>query len=920
MSYETFSKQTRSQKFILGHVESKKQHKIFDVFSVNVFSKITDFFVVGVSENGTSYIQNNSTSLGLGEFFYDIINSTLYIRTFDDQEPKTKSIFITFKHFYSNIPINLPFDLSTGAEVYYDDLINSIGDLKLEIDFENTGIALETDSSISLNNNSGYFDSIFDTHIWENQKCFFYSWNQSINVVDSKLIYKGIVKDKSFSEKEFKLNLRDQLSELKQTLDLPKFSTLDGILDQGTIGKSKRLIFGKVDQIKTTGIDKVIDGYLLTGLMTGSADRNLLTGKLSALITQTVISGTGTLFLTELSIGDKIKVISGFSEFTYEVLSIPSNILINITSAITATFSLAEGRNQDVLNNIIDGVGTDFVNEVSPSDNVKITINQTDYIFPVEQVVSSTQLILSEEISENFTSSQMINEPVVPYRRKNRKWSIAGHRLHEFSCLIVNVLNAVTVEVDFIGDIEENDLIVINNQTYIVTGVSGLKIRINQGLPLTVSSGDSVVKIPVRKVHSGNTEIVADRDYSVINTTEAILEIDDLAEFNIAKTKNLTVSFSFVNGSSVVNSLSTIVDLTTIIKTRDWIKARRIDAPEWYEVLSVDVTQIVLRSNFLGATANNSVQLKSPDYIYDNSIILCDCLGLENNLEWIRTPSQAVKYLVEEINVLNIDINSFDESLSKCGFELSLFYPKESGQLPNIRTMISDINQSCFGSLYLNNSFEFAYSILNSDKPDDLDILKDDDILSFSVSTKNSIVNRVELTYRDFTSSVSGQKANKLYELESEFVNQSSGIKNTLQVNAYLYRDSDAETMAQRWLFFRGLTQSIVKVNSKLNLSGKTLNDKMFLDLRRLYLRYGGNDRKKIGVINSITKDEQGTIVQFNDLGNVFNRVPAIAPDSELDYSLSTDDSIAKWGYIVDNLLNTPDISSENELGNNLIG
>lgn len=920
MSYESFANKTRSQKFILCHIESKKQYKVFDDTLDPVFSRSVDYFVSNVSENGTQLIEAFNNSLSSGQFFYDNINGILYLRTSDDSNPSTKNIFLTHKHFYSNIPINLPHDLDSGYDVYYDDLINNIGSLKLEIDFENTGIALETDSSINLQNNSGYFDPIFDTHIWENQKASFYSWGQELALNESKLIYSGTIKDKSFSSSEFKLNLRDQLSELKQVLELPKFSSIDGEIDSATNGKSKRLIFGKVDKIKTTGIDKTLNGFAVTGTVTGSADQNLLTGTLSGLVTQTFINGSGTLFLSQLSIGDKIKIKTGFSEYTYEVSSIPSNILVNITSALSASFSLAEGRNLEVSNNIIDGIGTDFINEFSPDDKIKVTVNLVDYEYTIAQVVSPIQILITDEIETTFSGYSVTNEPSIPYRKKNRKWSISGHKLHEFSCLIVTILSSVTFEVDFIGDIEQGDLIVIESQTYIVTEVSGLKISVNQGLPVTVTSGDSVVKIPVRSVRQGSSQLLADRDYSVTNTTEAIVEISDLAEFNIAKIKNLSISFAFVNGSSIINSLSTDVDMTTVISPRDWIKAKRIDAPEWYEVLSVSVTQIILRSNFLGLSGTNTAQLKNPEYIDDNSLITCDCLGLSYNSEWIRTPSDAVKYIVEQIGITNIDLQSFSDSKDKCGFELSLFYPMDGGNVPDTRSMITDINKSCFGSLYVNNSFELAYSIINSDKPEDIEVLKDDDILSFSVSTKNSIINRVELLYRQSTDTISGSTSNKSISIESDFVNQSSGIKNLLSVTAYLYRDSDAQTIAERWLFFRGLTQSVVKVNSKLNLSSKTLNDKMFLNLSRLFSRYGGGDRLKIGIINSITKDESSTIVQFNDLGNVFNRVPAMAPDSIIDYATSSKDNIAKWGFIVDTLTSTPNPLNDNELGNNLIG
>ncbi|NIN00252.1 MAG: hypothetical protein GTO24_19895, partial [candidate division Zixibacteria bacterium] len=68
------------------------------------------------------------------------------------------------------------------------------------------------------------------------------------------------------------------------------------------------------------------------------------------------------------------------------------------------------------------------------------------------------------------------------------------------------------------------------------------------------------------------------------------------------------------------------------------------------------------------------------------------------------------------------------------------------------------------------------------------------------------------------------------------------------------------------------------------------------------------------------TKNGSATQVEFNDLSNIFNRVPAIAPDTANDFSGASENELIKYGYIVDNTLEVPDTSSEKELGANIIG
>ena len=918
MSYENFQNQTRSLKVVLAHIESLKKFKVFSLVSGAIYKRSVDFFAIGASVNGLDLIQASSSALNSGEFYFDIEAGELFIRLSDDSDPSLAEIFVKFKHFYSNFPQNLPFDLDSGSEVYYEPAITRIGDLKLELDYENTGIAIESDSSINLLND--FFINIFDSHIWENQRVSIYSWSPSILPSESRLIYKGFINNKSYSENDVGFNLRDQLSQLKQTIQMGRFSSLDGELSANVLDKPKRLVFGRCKQLRTVGIDKVLTGYPLTGTISGSADLNLLTGVASGLSGSNIITGTGTLFLTQIASGERIKVRSGIFEYSYTVDTVLTNTSLQINGTISVSFSNAEARNLDVQNNVINGVGTDFVNELSQGDKINLVVLGEKFSFGVKSINSATQLLIDDSIELGFTNTSATVSPVVNYRGKNRFWHVAGHKLYEFQTTITSVLSPTIIEVADIGDIEESDYIVIDSQVYTVTNVAFSKISLNQSIPITVVAGFAVTKIPIAIAYGESNEFIIDRDFTVSNIDEAIIEFNDLAEFNIAQVKNPILNFQFLNGSNIVTSLTTIVNLTTIYKPRDWIKIKKVDAPTWYEILEVSENTFKIRETYSGANYTGLIQTKSPEYFDDNSLITCNCLGLSDNGEWIRYPAQAVRYVLGEMGVTDINEQSFIDSKESCEFELSIFFPTSIGsELPDCRKIITDINNSVFGSLYIDSDFNFSYSILNAEKPETIEYLDDSDILNFSVSTRNSIVSDIVLQYRPFTDIYSSSDVFDQIIKESDFVGKTSKIKNTLQAKSYLYHLEDALVIAERWLFFRSLTQSILTLNAKLNLASKSLNDKLAVRLDRLYKRYGSNSNIKIGVISSITKDDLGVQVKFNDIGNVFNRVPAICPNDQVDYSTASDLEIAKYGFVVDNDFETPDLS-ENELGNNLIG
>jgi hypothetical protein len=919
VNYEEYASKTRSQKIVLAQLHAREKLKLFDLHSGSIYKRTVNKYVVSVKVDGTYLTLASSNALNAGEYYYSPVEGVLYVRMADNADPKTHSIYTTYRFFYSNIPVNAPANITSGDIVHYEARIKSIGALKLELDYENTGIALESNSSISLENNDGYFDSIFDTLIWENTSAKFWSYNRAIPFTEAKLLYTGITTDKSFSSQLVKFTLKDQLSQLKQTLDWGRFSSADGEISSDVDGKHKRLIFGRVDTIRTTGINKIKDGFPLTGTITGDSNRNLLTGTVSGTATTNIITGTGTSFTTEVTAGDQIKIITPFVEYSYTVNTVTNNTSLTVTGTISTTFSVATCRNLEIENNEVVGVGTDFFNEVSGEDTITVVLAGKEYTYKVDTVVDATHLLLSDEIETGFTGVSAINLPSRGYYGFNRRWHVAGHKLRSYDLTMLSIINDTNIEVDNIYDVEAGDVLLIEGVTYTVIRVSGNKIRLNQALPSDVNTSSVVTKTPVNSVYVGKQKYEVDRDYSVDNTsTDAVIEFNEDAEFNTATTRNPSISFVFTNGSRTVTAPSTDVSLTAILKPRDWVRIKTISTPDWYEILSVDDTSFLLRNPAL-ASHTGTMQYKSPEYIEDDSLVTASVLGLDTG-EWIRYPAHAVKWLLEEIGLNDLGEDSFTQALVDCPYTLALYYPLDIGSnLPVIRDMITDINKSCFGSLYLDTDFNFTYSILNADKAEDLEALTDEDIINFSVTTKSNIYSDIEISYSPYVEISTQQEVFKTILLESDFVNEAIEKKETLEVKAFLYYEDEANTIAERWLFFKSLTQSVVKVESKLNLSLKSLNDRVYLNLSRLYKRFGGGDTKKIGIINSISKDGANTIVEFNDLGNVFGRVPAIAPNDALDYVAGLDD-LAKWGYILDNNTETPDATSELELGTNLIG
>jgi hypothetical protein len=841
VNFDQASKLPSSEKITLMTVEAVERVKIFTDEGSGIYSRSVSFFIESMKNSGVNLSKVNSTPANDNEFYFNETEKKVYVKLATN--PRLNDLSITYKLFFSTAPIILPFDLNNGSLVEWEARLETIGSIGQQLDEDNIGIVLESQSTATLINSDGYFDEIFDTLIWENQSVKFYSWISGISITEAKKIFDGVVESKDFGQDKITLKVRDFVFRLQNQVNLPLFSELDGDVSPSLIGKPKRRIYGRVDQVKCAGLDNVLDGYPLTGTLNGA-------------ITGTVLTGTGTQFLKELS----------------------------------------------------------------PEDEIYLFINNEEIKLGIQSVDSDTQITLSDELEQNIVNITAIVLPKVPYRFKNREWSIAGHKLRTPIATITEIKNNNRFIVDSTEDFEALIQCDVNDELVTIRRISENEIVFQNALSPIPLVGDTITRLPVNNVFFGSRELIFDRDWTIQNTTEAKIVFNALAEFNSTEQRALSTSFVFTNGSRTITT-SAQVDLRSILKSRDWIRKNNISQTEWYEILEVKEQSIILRTPVIGSLTS-SVYVKTIEYINDDSLITANCLGLEVDNKWVKRPAEAVRHLVlNDAGFAQVNEDKFLEAKNDCDYTLSLVIPDSLGSdSPKIKDVINNINESVFGSLYGDSAFNISYSILNAEKPELTEILRDDDILSWESSSSQKIVNKVKVNYRPFVDRFNGEDAVKTIEFNSGFVDKLIGINNTLERTLYLYEDDKAEIIAQRLALFNSLSSTVITVKAKLNLALKTVGDKMFLSLDRLYKRYGGRDRRKIGTITGIKKNGYDTDVTFVDLANVYNRVPAIAPNDTQDYSAGIEDDIVRWGYVLDNDTESPDSTSELQLGNNLIG
>lgn len=835
-----------NEKIVLATIEAAQLAKTFTVHSGSVYYRDVDYFVSKVKQGSITLTENTSTSLSASQFYFDKTAKRLYIRTTDSSNPNTKQITIFYKFFYSNAPLILPYNLTTGKDVEWESRIDQTGSINQSLDSENTGIAIEVNTSISLIGNDGYFDEIFDTLIWENKEINIYSWIYGLPITEAKKIFSGIVTEKSFTPDKTTFRAKDFTFKLREFLNLDLFTSNDGTLSDSDIDTPKRRIYGRVKQAKCIGIDKILDGYDVGLTATGNSGNSTIT--LSASGTSKIYQGDD--FSIELPNGD-------IEEFTIDAIS------------------------------------------------------------------STTIFTIGENLELSFSDAPLKIKPTNGYKAANRDWHIAGHKLFEKTYNINAVISPRRFQLDSVIGLYADDIVEINGDYVKIKSVSADSIVTYTNVSPEPLVNDSVNKIPIQQAYLNNKKLVVGRDYTYTNTTECILSLTTSAEFNLAKPRALSdVTLTFTNASRTVAVATGTVDLRTVLKPKDWIKIDNINHTTYYEILLVTESSLRLNATFGYTTAAYSCIYKNVELVNDDSLITVDCYGLMDGLDWLKTPSQCVQHILEtDAGLTGINQDTFDQASVDGDFITSIILPESTGSTyPQIRDTITKINQSCFGSLYTDNDFNLAYSILNSEKPDGLGSLEDHDIISFSSNSRSDLANKIIIKYRPFIDINSGEDTFEQTNYTLEFTSNVVETSITKELICYLYEDDVADMIAERYCLFKSLTNQEVKIKGKLNLATKVLNDKIWLSLDRLYKRFGGGDKKKIGIISGISKNGYDVEITLNDLGNIFNRVPSIAPDDQVDYSSASEDEVLQYGFVLDDTTETPTGNNDEMLGNGLIG
>lgn len=326
-TYSDYQNQNVSEKIILARIEAANRLIGFELHSGTIYRLVSFDFssIVSIEDTGSGMTEVSGLSEVVpGSFFNDRANKILYVETSDSANPNGKYLAMVFANFFSNVPIQGPENITSGNDVNWLPMIESVSGFGVQLDNDDQiGFALEGSGSISFTMDRSYFDEHYEGYLWENQDVSIYSIGRNLPFSEAKIVFRGVVNAKQFSS-GIRFTLKDQIKRLRQYFPLDTLEEISGALvPEGLLMAKKRRIYGRPNGFRPTNIDQVLDGgYTLTGTVSVTA-------------ASAVVTGSGTSFLTWFSPDDNL-ILNGEE---YAVSSVASDTSMTLTEAVEFTAS-----------------------------------------------------------------------------------------------------------------------------------------------------------------------------------------------------------------------------------------------------------------------------------------------------------------------------------------------------------------------------------------------------------------------------------------------------------------------------------------------------------------------------------------------------------------------------------------------------
>ena len=940
MGFTSHSQEPISEKIILAHIEPSEKLTGAWTQDGGDYYITADHFVVGVDIDGVA-----------GTWTFDASNYRLTITTAID--PNDTFTNVTYRLFFSNLAINLPYDLASGAIVPYRPIIQeqSIAGAKFDKN-DIAGISVEGKGKLSLFDDDFWVDS-FDRLSWQNKAVRLYAWGDG----EEAKLYDGLIRASS-KNNLVTFQLSNLIYKFRSEIDLPLFTSSDGDVPGGVIGKPKRRIYGRVqgldpqvlDPVKTSYNPNTVDtddtrtGTAITSNQT-LADTHFTAS--DADIADEIVSGD------EITIGEENYTVKSLGRSFFgldETLSVSytfsgTDVTVSFTGMDTTNVTVGDFivisplvRASTALNARVPGIwAIDSKTASSVTFDVGVTgvtetLDTDDNEIVITDETNLTRVELESDIQATLATATIGVNPLRGYRRLNRSFNISHHALHETSTTVSLVYSLRHYKVGSIEGLEIGDGLTLvrlaDGAEYTSTiselNASNNEIRVDTSYAVTPLAGDTLKRTPVQQVYHDQQLFTQSEDYTVTNTTTgADLLLDTYAEREVA-TEVAVGNVQWVTGSRAVLGSSSLL---ATLQPRDWIKPGT--GSIWYEISEIASNNIIiLTTAYSEISGTIASKAKLPSIITDSSKLWVDTYGVTDDGEilgnLVRTAADVIKHLLTEIDISDrINTTSFSDSNDMAPYLISLALPlTPQGKSPKIRDVVNKLNTATLSNLFFDNNLEIVHVPLTSERLETDSIAIDDThaLTRPSLTTDSTkIYKKLVANYnsKDLDLTLLTPTTDTL-ESESDFVTYSGTSDSILTKDYPLFFEQDTRLLADKRLFIAEKPKSLISFQVPLEFNSLQLNSLVVYTSDRLFKRAGTGDQSRLGIISSIQKNGKTLDIEIDDVGNIFTRQAVIGLDTSPERSVATSSELRWASHITDdNGLISNDSTSN---GINLIG
>jgi len=836
-TYSEFKAAPSSEKITLATLDAAKRLVAWTVYSGSIYKKTSQSFAVIVSlkQSGVALTQVYSyAALVAGTYYNDRDNSIIYIWLLDSSTPNGKFIHFVHRLFFASSPIDLPWDLSTGFDVNWEPCIESTSKFGVEMDtIDQQSQAIEGSGSLTLLNNQSYWSVNFDKLFFDNQNCSIYSHNRSLPVTQARTLFKGNIESKRYSATKIVFNLKDLLANLR---GVPTIANIEALVDGGyrplpsMYQAKQRMIFGRVSGFMPTNIDNVIDS------------KYPLTGTIAVTNASATVTGTSTVFLTQLSPGDSLSI----SSSTYTIATISSDTSLTLTEVFGGTTA--------------SGLAVDLY-----PDGRKRYINRSWCL-----------------------SGHVLSQPVPT--------TLNGSSISRL--ILTSTAGIFAGDWIYVGTLGSGTLTKVSS----VSNSSILSLTTTLGSAPTI--GTVVTRPCVQNLRIDKTELLFYRDWTV-NPDTGILTLRDTAEEVPSETRRSRSQATFTNASRTVTGTGTSFTslfyagyLIRPLGTSTWHEILEVVDDVTMTLRTAFATGTETDYvEYKSLIFDPSVNTLSCD-IYGRTLLGTSTSTLLN------TATSIIEQLLYDAGLdSNTDFDLFDTAASFTMEKIGLVIPssQKSRVLPTFRDIINNINKSVFGVLYQTNNFLLGYSVLRPSVPTTLVRIEESDILDITISNTNkNMAKTVKVNYDVKELDYSSNSESSLQTTStSDISNYITGTLRERIIDSLLTSEADAQRLADRWAFLLEFSTSTIVLKTKLNFADIEINDIIDVNHRKLFERFGGTSSRKLLAVQRISKSGNEIEIEAVDLSNAFNRIAMIS-NTATTWAESTEDVRIYSGFITD--------------------